>query len=101
MTNEERIPTLALGFGAGVLLLSILVTGQINDLRQTLIDRDEALISILESIHILRARIANEETHVSELAQRWEDDIQTARSGPHVVIPGWNRPNRNPRTASQ
>ena len=101
MTNEERIPTLALGFGVGVMFTSILVTGQVNSLRQELTVHETQAESVMAEAHSLAVDFAALKARISALARGWESEVEMARRGPRVVVPRRLRPDRNPRADTQ
>ncbi len=87
MTKEQSVPIFMSGFLAGGVILSLLASTEIRDLRNQLDIERQALTGVSIEVRSLHARFADLTRHIEGLAQRWENDIQTARRGPEVEVP--------------
>ena len=97
MTKEEKTPIFMTGFLVGGVMLSLIASTEIHQLRDQLHTETQATMELLIEARSLHARFADLEARISGLAQRWEDDLAQARAG-HTDPQDW--PSRGDTTTA-
>ena len=78
MTKEDMAPIFLAGFLTGGIIIAAGGISQINQLRHQLTMHQQNAQTVMAEVHGLSAQLAILNTRITNLAQKWENDLQPA-----------------------